>query len=112
MSVLSRLFSSFGSNRKDTNGKFNTTKNNHNINSYGRSTVMYGYSVRLLKLWFGENKLKNVLENAKDATIKGTVCNEATYIYDACKHRNYHTDLPSYMNPIYHRAYHQPKHRR
>lgn len=112
MSLFSHLFSGTGSNRKATNGKFNTTKNNHNINPYGRSTVMYGYSVRLLKLWFGEKKLKDVLEDAKYATINGTVYNEATHIYDACKHRNYHTDLPSYMNPIYHRAYHQPKHRR
>lgn len=52
------------------------------------------------------------MEDAKDATIKGTVYNEATYIYDACKLENYHTDLPSYLNPIYRRAYHQPKHRR
>lgn len=112
MSILSRLFSGFGSNRKATNGKFNTTKNNHNVNPCGGSTVIHGYSVRLLELWFGEKKLKDVLEDAKDATIKGTSYNEASYIYNACKHRNYHTDLPSYMNPIYHRAYHQPKHRR
>ena len=50
MSVFSRLFSGFGNNRKATNGKFNTTKNNHNVNPYGRSTVIYGYSVRFLKL--------------------------------------------------------------
>lgn len=112
MSVFSRLFSGFGNNRKAANGKFNTTKNNHNVNPYGRSTIMYGYSVRLLKLWFGEKKLKNVLEDAKDATIKGTSYNEATYIYNACNHEGRSNDLPSYMNPIYRRAYHQPKHRR
>ncbi len=112
MSIFSRLFSGFGSNRKATNGEFNTTKNNHNVNSYGRSTVMYGYSSRLLKLWFGENKLKYVLEDAKNEVIKGSVYNEATYIYDACVHEGRNHSLPSYLNPIYHRAYHQPKHRR
>lgn len=110
MSVFSRLFSGVGSNRKATNGKFNTTKNNHNVNPYGRSTVIHGYSARLLNLWFGEKNLKNVLEDAKDTTIKGISYNEATYIYDACKHKGRSSDLPSYMNPIYRRAYHQPKH--
>lgn len=112
MSVLSRLFSGFGSNRKATNGKFNTTKNNHNVNPYGRSTVMYGYSVRLLKLWFGEKKLKDVLEDAKSAIEKGDVYNIASYIYYACNKQDVYIDLPSYLNPIYHRAYHQPKHRK
>ena len=111
MSVLSRLFSGFGANRKATNGKFNTTKNNHNVNPYGRSTVMYGYSIRLLNLWFGEKKLKNVLEDAKDVVSKGIIYNEATYIYGVCK-RGSNNNLPCYMNPIYRRAYHQPKHKK
>lgn len=106
MSVFSRLFSGFGSNRKATNGKYNTTKNNHNVNPCGRSTVMYGYSVRLLNLWFGEKKLKDVLEDAKCAY------NINDYIYSACDSQGRNTNLPSYMNPIYRRAYHQSKHRR
>lgn len=104
MSVLSRLFSGFGSNRKATNGKFNTTKNNHNVNPYGRSTVMYGYSVRLLKLWFGDN-YKNVMKNASDCL------SPSGYLYNCCS-GSINSKLPSYMNPIYRRAYHHPKHRR
>lgn len=107
MSVFSRLFSGFGSNRKATNGKFNTTKNNHNVNPYGRSTVVYGYSLRLLKLWFGEKKLRTVLESASIAY------NKTDYVYGSCKHENYNdNNLPSYLNPIYRRAYYQSKHRR
>ena len=108
MSLLSRLFNGFGSNRKATNGKFNTTKNNHNVNPYGRSTVVYGYSLRLLTLWFGEKKLQTVLENARIAY------NKANYIYDSCEYegRVNGNNLPSYLNPNYRRAYHQPKHKR
>ena len=106
MSVFSRLFSGFGSNRKATNGKFNTTKNNHNVNPYGRSTVMHGYSIRLLNLWFGEKKLRNVMEDAKNAY------NKVDYIYSACDSEGRNNNLPSYMNPNYRRAYHQSKYRK
>ena len=104
MSILSRLFSGFGSNCKATNGKFNTTKNNHNINPYGRSTVIYGYSVRFLKLWFGDN-YKSVMESASERL------SPRGYLYNRCL-GSINTSLPSYMNPNYRRAYHQPKHRR
>lgn len=104
MSVFSRLFSGFGSNRKATNGKFNTTKNNHNITPYGRSTVIHGYSARLLKLWFGDN-YKNVIKSASECL------SSSGYLYNCCS-GSINTSLPGYMNPIYRRAYHQPKHKR
>ena len=104
MSVFSRLFSGFGSNRKATNGKFNTTKNNHNVNPYGRSTVIHDYSVRFLKLWFGDN-YKSVMERVSEH-LSPSDC-----LYNWCS-ESINTKLPSYMNPNYHRAYYQPKHRK
>ena len=113
MSTLSKLFSGYtGSGQIAKNGKFSTTKNNHNRDKYSKPSVIYGYSRRYLVLWFGENKLKTVMEDAKTAVRNRDVYNEATYIYNACEHRNRYADLPSYLNPIYHRSYHQPKHRR
>ena len=113
MSTLSKLFSGYtGSGQIVKNGKFSTTKNDHNRDRYNRPTAMYGYSRKYLMLWFGKNKLSVIMEDAKDETIKGTSYNEATYIYRACNHEGHNNNLPSYMNPIYHRAYHQPKHRR
>ena len=113
MSTLSKLFSGYtGGGHTAKNGKFSTTKNNRNRDKYGRPTVMYGYSHKYLVLWFGENKLKAVMEDAKNAVRDRDVYNEATYIYNACEHKNHYTDLPSYLNPIYRRAYHQSKHRR
>lgn len=93
MSILSRLFSGFGSNRKTTNGKFNTTKNNHNVNKYGAPTVMFAYSKRLVKLWCGKN-------------IKKFTNDE--YSLNQLNANN----LPSYLNPEYCRAYYQSKYRR
>lgn len=58
MSVFSRLFSGFGSNRKATNGKFNTTKNNHNVDKYNRPIVIFAYSRKHLKRWLGVNRYK------------------------------------------------------
>ena len=113
MSTLNRLFSGYtGGGHTAKNGKFSTIKNNHNRNKYNRPTVMYGYSHKYLVLWFGENKLKAVMEDVKNAVEDRDTYNEATYIYNACKHTNRYTDLPSYLNPIYRRAYHEPKHRR
>ena len=113
MSTLSKLFSGYtGSGQIAKNGKFSTTKNNHNRDRYDRPNTTYGYSNKYLLLWFGKNKLKAVMKDAKNAVEKRDTYNEATYIYNACTYKNHYTDLPSYLNPIYRRAYHQPKHRR
>ena len=113
MSTLSRLFSGYTGGRVVAkNGKFSTTKNNHNRDRRCRPTIMYGYSHKYLVLWFGKNPLKAVMEDAKNAVENRNTYNEATYIYSACEHKNHYTDLPSYLNPIYRRAYHEPKHRR
>ena len=78
MSILSKLFSGYtGGGHTAKNGKFSTTKNNHNRNKYGKPTVLNTVSMRLIQQW------------AK-ATCDGI-------------------ELPSYLNPIYRPAYHQPK---
>ena len=113
MSTLSKLFSGYtGSGQIVKNGKFSTTKNNHNHDRYNRPTVMYGYSRRYLALWFDKNKIENIIKDAKLAVERREVYNIASYIYYACNKQDVYSDLPSYLNPIYHRAYHQPKHRR
>lgn len=113
MSTLSKLFSGYtGSGQIVKNDKFLTTKNNHNRDGYNRPTVIYGYSRKYLVLWFGKKSFNFIMEDARDTVNKGAEYNEATYIYGACLLENHKTNLPSYLNPIYHRAYHQPKHRR
>lgn len=93
MSVLSRLFSGYNGGQVIVkNGKFSTTKNNHNRDKHNRPTVYYAYSFRILKLWFG-NKFKD--------WCKGSIM--------LSEHKS---DMPSYMNPKYRQAFHQPKHRR
>ena len=78
MSVLSRLFSGWNGGQSIVkNGKFSTTKNNHNRNRYGQPTIDGALSMKLVKQWV-EAKANNV-------------------------------KLPSYLNPIYRPAYHQPK---
>ena len=78
MSTLSKLFSGYtGDGHVAKNGKFSTTKNNHNRDKYNRPTVINTVSMRLVQQW------------AK-ATADGV-------------------ELPSYLNPIYRPAYHQPK---
>lgn len=110
MSTLSKLFSGYtGGGHTAKNGKFSTTKNNHNRDRRYRPTVMYGYSHKYLVLWFGKNKLNAVMENAKNTVDSLDTYNEANYIYNACKHQSRYADLPSYLNPIYRRAYHEPK---
>lgn len=52
------------------------------------------------------------MEDAKNAVRDRDTYNEATYIYNTCNHRNHYTDLPSYLNPIYRRSYHEPKRRK
>ena len=113
MSTLSKLFSGYtGGGRVVKNGKFSTTKNNHNRDRHNRPSTMYGYSHKYLVLWFGKNKLKAVMEDAKKAVEYRDVYNEAAYIYNSCVHRNHYTDLPSYLNPIYRRVYTEPKRRK
>lgn len=113
MSTLSKLFSGYtGSGQIVKNGKFSTTKNNHNRDRYNRLTAMYGYSRKYLMLWFGKNKFTKIIEDAKLAVEMREVYNIASYIHYACNKQDVYTDLPSYLNPIYHRAYNQPKHRR
>ncbi len=81
MSTLSKLFSGYtGGGHTAKNGKFSTTKNNHNRDRRCRPTVLNTVSMRLAQQW------------AK-ASCDGI-------------------ELPSYLNPIYRPAYHQPKHRR
>ena len=78
MSTLSKLFSGYtGGGHTAKNGKFSTTKNNHNRNKYGKPTVTGALSMKLVKQWV-EDKANNI-------------------------------ELPSYLNPIYRQAYHQPK---
>ena len=78
MSTLSKLFSGYtGGGHIAKNGKFSTSKNNHNRNKYGKPTVTGALSIKLVKQWV----------EAKTNTPA----------------------LPSYLNPIYRPAYHQPK---
>ena len=105
MSVFSRLFSGFGSNRKATNGKFNTTKNNHNVNKYNRPTVIFVYSHKHLKRWLGVDRYKIAVKEANESV------NPDIYLFSILLKEN-PNNLPSYLNPIYRGAYYQPKHRR
>ena len=80
MSALSKLFSGYtGGGHIAKNGKFSTTKNNHNRGKYGKPTVLGTFSMRLAQQW--------------------------------AKAENKGIELPSYLNPIYRPAYHQPKRR-
>lgn len=105
MSVLSRLFSGFGSNRKATNGKFNTTKNNHNVDKYNKPTVIFAYSRKQLKRWLGVERYKTAVKEANESY------NPDDYLYVVLCNEN-PNNLPSYLNPIYRGAYYQPKHKR
>lgn len=79
MSTLSKLFSGYtGGGQIVKNGKFSTTKNNHNRDKYNRPTVTGALSMKLVKQW----------DEAKNNNIPA---------------------LPSYLNPIYRQAFHQPK---
>lgn len=105
MSVFSRLFSGFGSNRKATNGKFNTTKNNHNVDKYNRPTVIFAYSRKHLKRWLGVDRYKTAVKKAN------TRPNLDIALYNILLKEN-PNNFPSYLNPIYRGAYYQSKHRR
>lgn len=90
MSTLSKLFSGYtGGGHIAKNGKFSTNKNNHNRDKYNRPTVYYAYSFRILKLWLGDK-------------FKDWCKNDIILI-------NHKSNMPSYMNPKYRQAFHQPK---
>ena len=90
MSTLSKLFSGYtGGGQIVKNGKFSTTKNNHNRDRYNRPTVYGIYSRRLVKLWLGE---------AYKDWCQGKII--------VGQHKS---NMPSYMNPKYRQAFHQPK---
>lgn len=91
MSTLSKLFSGYtGGGQIAKNGKFSTTKNNHNRDRYNRPTIDGVYSIKFLKLYFG----KHYEDYCKGMLIPTRDC---------------FNNIPSYMNPVYHKAYHQPK---
>lgn len=95
MSTLSKLFSGYmGSGQIVKNGKFSTTKNNHNRDKHNRPKLIHGYSVKYLKYYIGENYIKTILLDHYGCINRAIACSDKK---------------PSYMNPIYHRAYHQPK---
>lgn len=90
MSTLSKLFSGYtGGSHIAKNGKFSTSKNNHNRNRYGKPTVIAACSIRLVKLWLEEDY--------KD------------FCQGKIRFSKHTSNMPSYLNPIYRPAYHQPK---
>ena len=106
MSTLSKLFSGYtGGGHAAKNGKFSTTKNNHNRDSYNRLTVIFAYSRKQLKRWLGVERYKTAVKEANESY------NPDDYLYVVLCNENPNY-LPSYLNPIYRGAYYQPKHRR
>ena len=106
MSVFSRLFSGYNGGQVIVkNGKFSTTKNNHNRDKYNRPTVIFAYSREHLRKWLGDDRYKKAVKEANESS------NPDMYLYAIlCKENP--NNLPSYLNPIYRGAYYQPKHRR
>lgn len=106
MSALSKLFSGYmGSGQIVKNGKFSTTKNNHNRDRYNRPTVIFAYSRKQLKRWLGVERYKTVVKEANESV------NPDIYLFSIILKEN-NNNQPSYLNPIYRGAYYQPKHRR
>ena len=106
MSILSKLFSGYtGGGHTAKNGKFSTTKNNHNRNRYNRPAVIFAYSHKQLKRWLGVERYKTAVKEANESY------NPDDYLYVVLCNEN-PNNLPSYLNPIYRGAYYQPKHRR
>ena len=103
MSVLSRLFSGWNGGQSIVkNGKFSTTKNNHNRDKYNRPTVIFAYSRKQLKRWLGVERYKTAVKEANESY------NPDDYLYVVLRNEN-PNNLPSYLNPIYRGAYYQPK---
>ena len=106
MSTLRKLFSGYtGGGHAAKNGKFSTTKNNHNRDKYGRPTVIFAYSHKQLKRWLGVERYKTAVKEASESF------NPDDYLYVVLRNEN-HNNLPSYLNPIYRGAYYEPKHRK
>ena len=104
MSTLSKLFSGYmGGGHAAKNGKFSTTKNNHNRDKYGRPTVIFAYSRKHLKRWLGVKRYKTVLKEANESV------NPDIYLFSILLKEN-NNNLPSYLNPIYRGVYYKPKH--
>lgn len=106
MSTLNKLFSGYtGGGHVAKNGKFSTTKNNHNRDRYNRPTVIFAYSRKQLKRWLGVERYKTAVKEANESV------NPDIYLFSVILKEN-NNNLPSYLNPIYRGAYYQPKHRR
>lgn len=106
MSTLSKLFSGYtGSGQIVKNGKFSTTKNNHNRDRYNRPTVIFAYSYKQLKRWLGVKRYKTAVKEANESV------NPDIYLFSILLKKN-NNNLPSYLNPIYRGAYYKSKHRR
>ena len=106
MSILSKLFSGYtGGGHVAKNGKFSTTKNNHNRDKYSRPTVIFAYSRKQLKRWLGVERYKTAIKEVNESY------NPNDYLYVVLCNEN-PNNLPSYLNPIYRCAYYQPKHKR
>ena len=106
MSTLSKLFSGYtGGGHVAKNGKFSTTKNNHNRDRYNRPTVIFAYSRKQLKRWLGVERYKTVVKEANKYF-------DSDYYLFATLYKENPNNLPSYLNPIYRGAYYQSKHRR
>lgn len=106
MSTLSKLFSGYtGGGHTAKNGKFSTTKNNHNRDKYGRPAVIFAYSRKQLKRWLDVERYNTAVKEANESY------NPDDYLYVVLCNEN-PNNFPSYLNPIYRGAYYQPKHRR
>ena len=106
MSTLSKLFSGYtGGGHTAKNGKFSTTKNNHNRDRYNRPTVIFAYSHKQLKRWLGVERYKTAVKEANESY------NPDDYLYVVLRNEN-PNNLPSYLNPIYRGAYCLSKYRK
>ena len=106
MSILSKLFNGYtGGGQIVKNGKFSTSKNNHNRDGYNRPTVIFAYRLKQLKRWLGVERYKTAVKEANESY------NPDDYLYVVLCNEN-PNNLPSYLNPIYRGVYYKSKHRR
>ena len=104
MSTLSKLFSGYiGGDHIAKNGKFSTSKNNHNRDRYNIPTIIFAYSHKKLKRQLGVERYKTAVKEANESY------NPDDYLYVVLCNEN-PNNLPSYLNPIYRGTYYQPKH--